>query len=114
MNIAEARNGRCDHDMAGLLVSFDIPTDLQISVLFDKASNRGAHLRPDRLLDLMDLVADDYVEGVDDLYKLTTKGQNLLADRAVGVTSLSGTESSDSKCDTAMTSRLCICWADKL
>jgi hypothetical protein len=37
------------------------------------------------LLDLMDLVAADYVEGDDDLYRLTTKGQNLLADRRVGV-----------------------------
>jgi hypothetical protein len=50
-----------------------------------KPATAAPHLRPDRLLDLMDLVADDYVEGVDDLYKLTTKGQNLLADRAVGV-----------------------------
>jgi hypothetical protein len=33
----------------------------------------------------MDLVAADYVEGDDDLYKLTTKGENLLADRGVGV-----------------------------
>jgi hypothetical protein len=33
----------------------------------------------------MDLVAADYVEGDDDLYRLTTKGQNLLADRGVGV-----------------------------
>ena len=62
-----------------------MPTDRQISVLCDIASNRGAHLPPDRLLDLMDLVAADYVEGDDDLYKLTTKGENLLADRGVGV-----------------------------
>ena len=63
----------------------NMPTEQQISVLCDIASNRGAHLPPDRLLDLMDLVAADYVEGDDDLYKLTTKGENLLADRGVGV-----------------------------
>jgi hypothetical protein len=62
-----------------------MPTDQQISVLVDIASNRGVNLRPDRLLDLIDLVAGDYVEGDDDLYKLTTKGQNLLADRGIGV-----------------------------
>lgn len=62
----------------------NMPTDQQISVLFDIASNRGAGLAPDRLLDLMDMVAADYVEGDDDLYKLTVKGQNLLADRGVG------------------------------
>jgi hypothetical protein len=66
-------------------VSSDMPTDQQISVLVDIASNRGVNLRPDRLLDLIDLVAGDYVEGDDDLYKLTTKGQNLLADRGIGV-----------------------------
>jgi len=66
-------------------VSSDMPTDQQISVLVDIASNGGVNLRPDRLLDLIDLVAGDYVEGDDDLYKLTTKGQNLLADRGVGV-----------------------------
>ena len=63
----------------------NMPTDQQISVLVDIASNRGAGLAPDRLLDLMDMVAADYVEGDDDLYKLTVKGQNLLADRGVGV-----------------------------
>jgi hypothetical protein len=61
-----------------------MPSDQQISVLVDIASNRGADLRPDRLLDLMDLVAADYVEGDDDLYRLTIKGQNFLADRGVG------------------------------
>ena len=66
-------------------MSSDMPTDQQISVLVDIASNGGVNLRPDRLLDLIDLVAGDYVEGDDDLYKLTTKGQNLLADRGVGV-----------------------------
>lgn len=63
----------------------DMPAEQQISVLCVIASNRGANIRPDRLLDLMDLVAADYVEGDDDLYKLTTKGENLLADRGVGV-----------------------------
>jgi hypothetical protein len=62
-----------------------MPTDQQISVLVDIASNRGAGLAHDRLLDLMELVAADYVEGDDNLYKLTTKGENLLADRGVGV-----------------------------
>jgi hypothetical protein len=61
-----------------------MPTDQQISVLVDIASNRGAGLAPDRLLDLMELVAADYVEGDDNLYKLTAKGENLLADRGVG------------------------------
>jgi hypothetical protein len=51
----------------------------------DRADFGGINLRPDRLLDLMGLVADDYVEGDDDLYKLTTKGQNRLANRGVGV-----------------------------
>ena len=63
----------------------NMPTDQQISVLVDIASGRGAGLAPDRFLDLMDLVADDYVEGDENLYKLTTKGQNFLADRGVGV-----------------------------
>ena len=63
----------------------NMPTDQQISVLVDIASDRGAGLAPDRFLDLMDLVADDYVEGDENLYKLTTKGQNFLADRGVGV-----------------------------
>jgi hypothetical protein len=62
-----------------------MPTDQQISFLVDIASDRGAGLAPDRFLDLMDLVADDYVEGDENLYKLTTKGQNFLADRGVGV-----------------------------
>jgi hypothetical protein len=66
-------------------VSPNMPTDQQISVLVDIASDRGARLAPDRFLDLMDLVADDYVEGDENLYKLTTKGQNFLADRGVGV-----------------------------
>jgi hypothetical protein len=66
-------------------VSPIMPTDQQISVLVDIASDRGANLRPDRLLDLMDLVAADYVEGDENLYRLTTKGQNFLADRDVGV-----------------------------
>jgi hypothetical protein len=95
-----------------------MPTDQQISVLVDIASNRGANLRPDRLLDLMDLVAADYVEGDDDLYRLTTKGQNLLADRGVGVNESwpdqIGKAFPNSKCDTATTSRLFICWTDKI
>jgi hypothetical protein len=66
-------------------VNPDMLTDQQISVLFDIAHDRGAGLTPDRLLDLMDLVADDYIEGDGDLYKLTTKGQNFLADLGVGV-----------------------------
>ena len=37
----------------------NMPTDQQISVLVDIASDRGAGLAPDRFLDLMDLVADD-------------------------------------------------------
>jgi hypothetical protein len=65
-------------------VSPNMPTDQQISVLVDIARDRGAGLAPDRLLDLMDLVADDYVEGDENLYKLTTKVQNFLADRGVG------------------------------
>jgi hypothetical protein len=55
-------------------VSPNMPTDQQISVLVDIASNGGAGLAPHRLLDLIDLVAADYVEGDENLYRLTTKG----------------------------------------
>jgi predicted transcriptional regulator len=63
-----------------------MPSDLQISILFDIASNGGAGLAPDKLLDLMDLIADGYVEAGDsgEFYKLTEKGQRLLSERGGG------------------------------
>jgi hypothetical protein len=44
-----------------------IPQRVDEFCTIDIASNRGVNLRPDRLLDLIDLVAGDYVEGDDDL-----------------------------------------------
>ena len=70
-------------------MSPNMPTDQQISSCRHRQRPR-CWTCPDRLLDLMDLVADDYVEDDENLYKLTTKGQKFLADRGVGVTRLSG------------------------
>jgi hypothetical protein len=44
----------------------------------------GASIAPQKLPDLMDLVAAGYVEADEDLYKLTTEGQDYLAERGVG------------------------------
>ena len=51
------------------------------------ASLGGAGLEPERLTDLVDLIAAGYVEGEEgahDLYKLTAKGQGVLDERGVG------------------------------
>jgi hypothetical protein len=64
-----------------------MPTDNQISILVDVASNGGAGLAPEKLLDMIDLIDANYVEaeaGEGELYQLTVKGQRLLADRGVG------------------------------
>jgi hypothetical protein len=61
-----------------------MPTDQQTSILVEIAGNGGAGIAPQKLPDLMDLVAAGYVEADDDLYKLTTEGQNYLAGRGVG------------------------------
>jgi len=64
-----------------------MPTDSQISILVDVASNGGAGLAPQKLLDLMQLIADGYVEpaaGVNQGYELTAKGEGLLSERGVG------------------------------
>jgi hypothetical protein len=63
-----------------------MPSDQQISILFDIASDGGAGLASNKLPDLMDLVADGYVEAGDgsEFYKLTAKGQDLLSERGGG------------------------------
>jgi hypothetical protein len=64
-----------------------MPTDQQISLLVDIASSGGAALRPERLSELVDLIAADYVEGdpgPGERYRLTAKGQGVLDDRGVG------------------------------
>ena len=63
-------------------------SDRQISILFDIASNGGAGLAPDKLLAVIDLVADGYVEarkGSGQFYQLTAQGQRFLSDRGGGV-----------------------------
>jgi hypothetical protein len=61
-------------------------TDHQISILVDIASSGGAALPPERLSDLVDLIAAGYVEGDEgnNLYRLTAKGQAVLDERGVG------------------------------
>jgi hypothetical protein len=62
-------------------------TDQQISVLVDVASSGGARVPPDRLVVLLGLIVDDYVDsapGTLDRYKLTAKGQAALDERGVG------------------------------
>jgi hypothetical protein len=63
-----------------------MPSDQQISILFDIASDGGAGLASSKLPDLMDLVADGYVEAGDgdEFYKLTAMGQDLLSERGGG------------------------------
>jgi predicted transcriptional regulator len=70
-----------------LLREIYMPTDQQISILTDVASNGGSGLSPEKLSDLLDLVASGYVEseGDSERYKLTAKGQGVLAERGVGV-----------------------------
>jgi hypothetical protein len=60
-----------------------MPSHQQISILFDIASDGGAGLASNKLPDLMDLVANGYVEASDggEFYKLTAKGQDLLSER---------------------------------
>jgi hypothetical protein len=62
----------------------DMPSDQQTSILVDIAGNGGASIASQKLPDLMDLVAAGYVEADEDLYKLTTAGQDNLAERGVG------------------------------
>jgi hypothetical protein len=63
-----------------------MPSDQQISILFDIASDGGAGLASNKLPDLMDLVANGYIEASDgdEFYKLTAKGQDLLSERGGG------------------------------
>jgi hypothetical protein len=63
-----------------------MPSDQQISILFDIAGDGGAGLPSSKLPDLMDLVADGYVEAGDgsEFYKLTAKAQDLLSERGGG------------------------------
>jgi hypothetical protein len=62
--------------------SAQMPSDQQISILFDIASDGGAGLASSKLPDLMELVANGYVEAGDggEFYKLTAKGQDLLSE----------------------------------
>jgi hypothetical protein len=65
----------------------EMPTDLQIALLVEIANSGGSGLRPERLSELVDLIAADYVEGdtgPGERYKLTAKGQGVLDDRGVG------------------------------
>jgi hypothetical protein len=63
-----------------------MPSDQQISILFDIAGNGGTGLAPNKQADLMDLVANGYVETGNggESYKLTAKGQGLLSERGGG------------------------------
>ena len=64
-----------------------MPTDQQISVLVDIASNGGLGLSADKSRDLMEMVAANYAEcqeGTGGGYRLTPKGQNFLSARGVG------------------------------
>lgn len=64
-----------------------MPTDQQISILVDIASSGGACLPPDRLVDVLDLIAGGYVEADAtpiDRYRLTAEGQSALDERGVG------------------------------
>jgi hypothetical protein len=63
-----------------------MPTDHQISVLIDIARSGGAGLRAERLVDVLELIANGYIEasmtaGRD--YDLTAEGQGVLDDRGV-------------------------------
>jgi hypothetical protein len=64
-----------------------MPSDQQISILFDIAGNGGAGLASNKLADLMDLVTNGYVEASNggEFYKLTAKGQDFLSKRGGGV-----------------------------
>jgi hypothetical protein len=62
-------------------------TDRQIALMCDVAHNGAADIHPEHLNEMLDLIADDYVEGDDGSngrYRLTAKGQQLLDDRGVG------------------------------
>jgi hypothetical protein len=63
-------------------------TDQQIATLVEVATSGGDGLRPERLVDLKELIAAGYAEKGKDApaerYKLTAKGQKLLSERGVG------------------------------
>ena len=63
-----------------------MPSDQQISVLFDIAGSGRAPAAPDKMADLRELTAGGYVEAGNGgkFYKLTAKGQDLLSERGAG------------------------------
>ncbi|WP_375414386.1 hypothetical protein [uncultured Bradyrhizobium sp.] len=61
-------------------------TDRHIALMCDVADSGAADISPEHLNEMLDLIADDYVESDDSTnarYRLTAKGRKLLEDRAV-------------------------------
>jgi predicted transcriptional regulator len=60
-----------------------MPTDQQIAVLCD--IGQAAQFDADKTRQVQDLVAEGYVERDGELFRLTGKGEQLLADRGAGL-----------------------------
>lgn len=64
-----------------------MPTDQQVSILVDIGSSGGAILPTERLVDVLELIAEVYVEAgtaAGRQYELTAEGHGVLDERGVG------------------------------
>ena len=64
-----------------------MPTEQQISVMREIAQSGGAGLPKERLIDLIELIGENYIEGdpqSEELYRLTAQGRAALDKGGVG------------------------------